>query len=193
MREENIKHLLDLGVEIMSRKGYHQLGLKKLLDTAGIPKGSFYYYFKSKEDFGQKVISHYAENTLNYMRSILLDKSKSPRERFLFMFNDRAKVYMESDCREGCLMGDYSNELAGQYQSMPQLLENKFSGWTEIISHCIREGQEKGEFKTDLPSDDLANYIINSWEGALTRMKASRTVKPFELFIKYTMNVILSP
>ncbi|MGI9543176.1 MAG: TetR family transcriptional regulator C-terminal domain-containing protein, partial [Cyclobacteriaceae bacterium] len=193
MKEDNINRILDLGVEIMNRKGYHQLGLKELLNTAGIPKGSFYYYFDSKEDFGKKVISHYAENTLNYMSSILLDKSKSPGERLLLMFKDRGNAYKKSAYREGCIMGDCSNELAGQYESIQLLLENKFSSWSAIISECITEGQDIGEFKHELPPEDLADFILNSWEGALTRMKAARSNKPFELFIDYTMNVLLKP
>lgn len=193
MKEDNINRILDLGVEIINRKGYHNLGLKELLDSAGIPKGSFYYYFNSKEDFGQKVISHYAEKSSNYMRSILSDKNKSPRERLLFMFHERSETYKRSGYTEGCLMGNCSNELAGQYESMQLLLEKKFSGWKEIVSQCISDGQELGEFNTELSPDDLADFIINSWEGALIRMKAARSDKPFQLFIDYTMNVVLKP
>ncbi|MDN5213413.1 TetR/AcrR family transcriptional regulator [Fulvivirgaceae bacterium BMA12] len=191
MKEENINRILDLGVEIISRKGYHSLGLKELLDEAGIPKGSFYYYFKSKEDFGQKVINHYSENTLKYIKEILQDDSKSPGERFRYMFKEREKVYRMSGFKEGCLMGTCSTELAGQYQSMQLLLEDKFSDWREVISQCIREGQEQGEFQIDLPSDDLADFIINNWEGAMVRMKAAGAVKPYLLFVDYTMRLIL--
>ncbi len=191
MKEDNINRILDLGVEIISRKGYHSLGLKELLDEAGIPKGSFYYYFKSKEDFGRKVISHYSENTLKYIKEILQDDSKSPGERLRYMFKEREKVYRMSGFKEGCLMGTCSTELAGQYQSMQLLLEDKFSDWREVISQCIREGQEQGEFQTDLPSDDLADFTINNWEGAMVRMKAAGSVKPYLLFVDYTMRLIL--
>ena len=191
MKEDNINRILDLGVEIIGRKGYHNLGLKELLDEAGIPKGSFYYYFKSKEDFGQKVISHYAENVLKYMNDILQDDSKSPGERLRIMFKDREKVYRNSGFREGCLMGTCSTELAGEYKSMQLLLEDKFLGWREVIDRCIVEGQKKGEFKTDLPSNDLADFIINNWEGALVRMKAARSIKPYLLFVDFTMRLIL--
>jgi len=193
MKEENIKRLLDFGVEIISRKGYHNVGLKELLDSTGIPKGSFYYYFDSKEDFGRKVISHYAKNTLNYLRSILLDKSKSPRERLLFMFKDRASAYKKSAYQVGCLMGDCSNELAGQFKSMQVLLEKKFSTWRDVFKQCIEEGQQLGEFNNNLSAVELADFIINNWEGALSRMKATRSVQPFHLFVKYTMKVVLKP
>ena len=193
MKEENIKRMLDFGVEIISRKGYHNVGLKELLDSTGIPKGSFYYYFNSKEDFGRKVISHYANNTLNYLQSMLLDKNKNPHERLVFMFKDRAKAYKISAYKEGCLMGDCSNELAGQIESVQILLEQKFSSWSDVIELCIAEGQQLGEFNKNLAADELADFVLNSWEGALTRMKASGSIKPFELFIDYTMNVILKP
>ncbi|MDN5204864.1 TetR family transcriptional regulator C-terminal domain-containing protein [Fulvivirgaceae bacterium BMA10] len=191
MKEDNINRILDLGIEIMNRKGYHHLGLKELLDEAGIPKGSFYYYFKSKEDFGEKVIAHYANNILKYMSSVLSDKSKGPGERLISMFQNNEKVYESSGFKEGCLMGKCSNELAGQYDSMQLLMDQKFSSWKGVISQCIKEGQEMGEFRSDLSADDLADFILNNWEGALIRMKATRSVKPYTLFVDYTMNVIL--
>jgi len=193
MKEENTKRILDLGVEIISRKGFHHLGLNELLDSAGIPKGSFYYYFNSKEDFGRKVISHYANNTLNYLQSMLLDKKKNPHERLVFMFKDRAKTYKKSAYKEGCLMGDCSNELAGQIESMQVLLEREFLAWREVFKQCIEEGQQLGEFNNNLSAVELADFVLNSWEGALSRMKATRSVKPFHLFVKYTMKVVLKP
>ncbi len=191
MKEDKIKRILDLGVRVVSQKGYHHLGLKELLDTAGIPKGSFYYYFDSKEDFGQKVALHYARNFLEDLKLVLLDKSQSPSERFLALFDERFNAYAKCAYKEGCLMGDLSNELAGQINSMQILIEKEFSAWEEVISQCIREGQELGEFNKNFSADELANFILNSWEGALTRMKASRSKEPFELFVKYTMNLVL--
>ncbi len=191
MKEDNIKRILDLGIRGISQKGYHHLGLKQLLDTAGIPKGSFYYYFDSKEDFAQKVVLRYSRNIVEHLKLFLLDKSKSPTERFLTLFDERLNAYAECAYKEGCLMGDLSNELAGQINSMQILLEKEFSAWEEVISQCITEGQKLGEFNQNLTADELANFILNSWEGALTRMKASRSKEPFELFVKYTMNLVL--
>lgn len=191
MKEDNINHILDLGVEIMTRKGYHGLGLKELLDEAGIPKGSFYYYFDSKEDFGRKVITHYAERSQKYMIDMLTDKRRSPRRRLENLFKDREKAYKSSGFKEGCLLGNCSTELAGQYESMQLVLANKFSDWKEVMSACIKEGQELGEFKAELPVDNLADFVINSWEGALVRMQATRSIEPFTLFADYVMNVVL--
>ena len=53
--------LLDQGVQMLMDQGYHGTGLKDILDTVGIPKGSFYNYFASKEVFAAEAISHYIE------------------------------------------------------------------------------------------------------------------------------------
>ena len=191
MKQENIDRILDLGVQILMRKSYHQLGLKELLDEAGIPKGSFYYYFDSKEDFGQKVIIHYAEQSAEAMKKVLLNQKKSPRERLELLFENQRKVYLKSNCTEGCLMGDSCNELAGQFPGFQKVLDEKFEGWQDILKACIAEGQDIGEFRKELPAEDLASFILNSWEGALVRMKASRLIKPFTLFMDYTFQLIL--
>ena len=191
MKEDNIKRILDLGIRVVSQKGYHHLGLRELLDTAGIPKGSFYYYFDSKEDFAQKVVLRYAKNIQEYLKLVLLDKSKRPTERFIALFDERLHSYSECAYKEGCLMGDLSNELAGQVSVIQITLEKEFISWEEVIAHCIKEGQEQGEFNQNLTANELAKFVLNSWEGALTRMKASRSKEPFELFAKYTMNLVL--
>ena len=191
MKEENIDKILDLGVETLTRKSYHSVGLKELLDTAGIPKGSFYYYFQSKEDFGQKVIVHYSEKVQELLTDELTDDRRSPGQRFSRLFRKMIEAYKSADCKEGCLMGDTSNELAGQATTMQIILEQEFEKWSKILEGCISEGQVKGEFTRELKSKELADYILNSWEGALIRMKATRSIRPFKLFADYTLKSVL--
>ena len=63
MKTETIDGILEIGADLILKNGYNNVGLNKILETANIPKGSFYYYFKSKEDFGIQVIKYYSENS----------------------------------------------------------------------------------------------------------------------------------
>jgi len=61
------KKLLEAGVSIFIDQGYHGTGIQEVVDKAGIPKGSFYNYFKSKEDFGSKTIVHFGEQFKEFL------------------------------------------------------------------------------------------------------------------------------
>lgn len=191
MKTETIDKILDIGVSIMSKKGYHSVGLNEILKAANIPKGSFYYYFKSKEDFGSKVISHYADNASEYMKELLTDANVSPKKRLLNLFKDREKEYVTDGFRSGCLMGNCSNELAGSMPNIQLLLNAKFDVWQNIIADCIREGQEKGEFKMAIDPIQMSHFILNNWEGALLRMKATKSIKPFQLFVELSIETLI--
>lgn len=68
---ETKDRILKVGIDILSKKGYNNVGLKEILALANVPKGSFYHYFKSKEDFGIQVISKYSSVGLCFLSSIL--------------------------------------------------------------------------------------------------------------------------
>ena len=57
--DDTRQHLLDTGHRMMAEKGFTSVGLNEILQTAGVPKGSFYHYFKSKELYGQALLADY--------------------------------------------------------------------------------------------------------------------------------------
>ena len=156
-----------------------------------IPKGSFYHYFKSKEDFGIQVIKKHSEDSLVYINSFLEDTSLSPLQRIYSLFEDVQKIYLKKDFKEGCLLGNCSTELGGQKTSFSSTLENEFLKMENEFIKCLEEAQTLGELKTDYSTEDLASFIVNGWEGALLRMKASRNLEPMKKFVEFLKNKIL--
>ncbi|HAS40253.1 MAG TPA: hypothetical protein DCS93_07230 [Microscillaceae bacterium] len=191
MKEDNIKKILEAGIKLLSRKNFYQLGLQELLKTVNIPKGSFYYYFESKEDFAIQVVDYYTNMSAQKMKAALLDQSKSPRARLQGFFDERVNDYSKDNFEVGCLLGDLANEMAGQSKGLREKFESKFLSWQSIIAQCISEGQSAGEFNNEQSAEELADYILSSWEGALIRMKAAGSKRPYTLFVNYTMNQIL--
>ncbi|MFZ1037037.1 MAG: TetR/AcrR family transcriptional regulator, partial [Smithella sp.] len=61
MKTDKKQELIAVGAKLMHLKGYNDTGVQEILDKAGLPKGSFYNYFKNKEDFGLLVIDYYME------------------------------------------------------------------------------------------------------------------------------------
>ena len=175
--------IIEKGIELFSKKGYGNVGLNEILTAANIPKGSFYYYFKSKEDFGLQVIDTYSKNTLVYLKKNLLNKKKSSKERLLAFFIEMAKIYRNNGYTEGCLLGNSSLELGDISIQFAAKTAEELNKWQEVFEQCIKEGQADGSIKSGFDTAKLSNFILNSWEGTLVRMKSDKSDIAFKSFV----------
>lgn len=180
---ETKDRILSIGIDLFSKKGYHNVGLKEILDKAEVPKGSFYYYFNSKEDFGVQVINKHSSIGLLDYNSFLEDKSLSPKNRIIQFHISKIDYFKQKECTEGCLMGNSSTELSDVNENFRNIIALEFNLWQNALEKCIIEGQEAGEINKDIASNMLASFILNSWEGALLRMKCEKTTEPLQSFV----------
>ena len=190
MQENTQKKILSVGMELINQKGFNNLGLKEILSAANIPKGSFYYYFKSKEDFGLQVIRQYSAESLNLLRKYLTDKQKTSRKRLYAFFTDQVTHFQSIGFTNGCLLGNCSLELSDLKSSYAERLAIEFEAWQEIFAACIAEGQEDGSISAQTDANILAAFVFNSWEGAIVRMKATKSAEPLEVFIEMLGKVL---
>lgn len=189
MSKETEHTILEKGLDLIYEKGYHGVGLQKILDNAGVPKGSFYYYFKSKEDFGLKLIDFYSGNALDFTRSFLDNKEREPKERIFDLFEAVKVRYASEDYLLGCLLGNCSLEL-GDISVFADKISGNFEVWEGLFEKTIEEGQESGNIKSTFSAKEYAAFLLNSWEGALVRMKSERNNKPMNLFIDFMKSLL---
>jgi len=191
MKTEAIDNILEIGTDLILKNGYNNVGLNKILETANIPKGSFYYYFKSKEDFGIQVIKFYSDNSLNFLNSYLSDSSKNPKERIISFFEDMQNLYVTKQFKEGCLLGNCSLELSDMSEAFSNSVANELNKWQDCFETCIQEGQDQGFINQDESPKDMSDFILTTWEGSLLRMKSSKNVDSIDVFIKFLKKHIL--
>lgn len=191
MKKETVDYLLEIGTDLIIKNGYNNVGLKQILETAKIPKGSFYYYFKSKEDFGVQVIKYYSKNSLAVINSYLTNLDQDPKDRIISFFEDMKEVYTTKEYKEGCLLGNCSLELSGISDSFSDSISNELDKWQLSIEKCIQEGQDNGSINKNESAAVMSDFILTTWEGALLRMKSSKNTNSIEVFInflrKYTL------
>lgn len=179
------ENILDIGIELLNKKGYNGIGIKEVLDEAQIPKGSFYHYFKSKEDFGIQVVKKYSDSTLAFLKSYLEDNSKSPKVRLIDFFDEMQKIYISKEYKEGCLLGNFTAELADVNIHFSSLLQNEFVAYEKIFERNIQEAMELGQINSNKSSKKIASFILNSFEGALLRMKADKSIEPIVILSEF--------
>jgi TetR/AcrR family transcriptional repressor of nem operon len=176
--------ILDAGAALMLRKGYHGTGIQKIVDAAGVPKGSFYNYFKSKEDFALAAMEFTSRDHIAGFEAALTTDSPSPRQRMMDSYAAMAAVYEESrSYTTGCFVGNLCQELADTNAAVAEKAEYLFRIYTTALARCIRSAQNAGEVGRDADPDRLAEAIFNSWEGAILRMKSSRSIQPLNAFL----------
>ncbi len=175
---------LTAGLELFSEKGYSNVGLAEILETAEIPKGSFYHHFKSKEAFAIQVLERYSNCGLVIFKEALLEQSAlSPKERIKSYYKDRANDFEQKQFVKGCLLGDSCSE-GGVSEKFKTFVEDQLEKWEITIKHCLEEGKENNQISKELDTRMMASVILNGWEGAIFRMKSSKNRQPLDDFIQ---------
>ena len=175
-------NILDAGLKVMFRQGYIGSGVRDIVAEAQAPQGSFTNHFRSKEVFAREVLDRYFDHVKGLVAQALGDKLLSPRERlrrYLDLITERLAA---DDFTRGCLIGDFSLEAAPQSDMLRQRLAAIFDEWRGSFAACIAEAQAAGEIASTFAPDDLAEFLLASWEGAILRMKVARSAEPLERF-----------
>jgi TetR/AcrR family transcriptional repressor of nem operon len=185
--------MLEVGMDIMQEKGYTNTGIQEILTALSIPKGSFYHYFDSKENYAVEVIRHYEQKYTADFVKVLRNPKQTPLARLkTFCENGKAKISAQ-DCRKGCLIGNLSQEMSDQSEVLRQELSTIISKWRDMFAACIDEGQKTGEIKKRWAADVLAELFQSGWTGAMLRAKTLKNTKPLEVFINLMFNDVLKP
>jgi TetR/AcrR family transcriptional repressor of nem operon len=185
------EHLIEVGLERLRSTGYTATGVKEILDLADVPKGSFYHYFSSKEAFAGEVLRRYGEVEARRWERILGDDTFPPVERLRRYFEELISIYGQRGAITGCLVGGMSLEVADHSAKLRSLLQGAFAQWQEAVAAVLREAVERGELPEATQPDALAGFLLNSYEGALVRMKAEKSDKPLEVFLQFAFDVLL--
>lgn len=190
-RPDTRDNLVRAGTRLLHETGYAATGVKDIVDAAQVPKGSFYNHFASKEAFGAEVVDFYFGQSLPELRRRLTDPDVPPLVRLRAFFEQRAQRFGDGGHAQGCMMGNLSLEVADHSDVIRERLARHFQTWGQLFESCIAQAQAEGAMRSPLPASVLANYLLDSWEGALLRMRADKSGAPLERFIEVTFSTLL--
>jgi TetR/AcrR family transcriptional regulator, transcriptional repressor for nem operon len=184
--------ILDAAIETVQHRGYNGCGVQDITAAAGVPKGSFYNHFASKEALGAEVLEQYWQRGGFTTLGILRDETLTPAERLRRYFTEIAAKMANRNYSCGCLIGNLSAELADQSTLVCDRLAEVYAGWTAALETCIEEAQRRGEMRRDLDARVLAAFLVNAWEGAMLRSKVEKRGDAFAQFNEVVFTTLLA-
>jgi TetR/AcrR family transcriptional repressor of nem operon len=185
IESETRKELIRAGLNAFLANGYDGVGIGPILAEAGVPKGSFYHFFPSKEAFACAVLEAYGEHYRQNLAVLLTDATQSPRQRLETYFATLEQELRGEQPLGGCLYGVVAQTLATRNPALRTTLQHCFALWEFNLRRVLREAEDAGALAPGVAADAAAAFLIEAYEGALVRMKAEDSFAPLERFKDY--------
>ena len=185
--------ILDTGQRIMAGKGFSAVGLNEILAKAGVPKGSFYHYFASKEAFGEAILQAYFEDYLANLDEILSRPGLTMAERLVAYFEYWRETQSFDDCQGKCLAVKLSAEVVDLSEAMRAVLNQGTSDIIRRLTHAIEAGIEEGSLSVANEPEDIGRSLYQLWLGSSVMVKIIRSAEPFETAMRTTKTLLGLP
>jgi TetR/AcrR family transcriptional repressor of nem operon len=193
MAKSEIKELiLQEGAKIIHLKGFHNTGINEILESAGVPKGSFYFYFKNKEDFGLQLIDYLSPHFSSQAQKHLQSPETLYLKKMSSFFDKFQSYYEEQSCKMGCPIGNLALEMGDLNENFRKKLDEVMESMKRSVFEFLKGAQDNKEISSDFDIMEVSDFILNSWEGALLRMKIRGDISPLQNFKKTVFVSILS-
>lgn len=191
MAKANVKEqIVTTSLNLLHSKGFNATSVQDITDAAGVPKGSFYNHFSSKEALGLEVVQRYLDG-VGRLAAVLQDGSLSPRQRLQAYYQGMIAGNAANEFNFGCLMGNFSNELSNQIPAMRSTIRAAFGGSSDLLAAVIVEGQQDGSIGAEVAAAELAAFINDAWQGAVMRAKAEQSRAPLDRFVRLALGRLL--
>ncbi|WP_428563725.1 MAG: TetR family transcriptional regulator C-terminal domain-containing protein [Solidesulfovibrio sp. DCME] len=184
--------LLQVGLDLVWSRGFNGTGVEAILKEAKIPKGSFYNFFSSKEEFSLAVIDKFVAGRSEVLSPILSDATLPPLARVKKSFEALTTAFEGNACYKGCLLGNLGQEMSDQYEKIRQRLEQSLQLWEKCLADVLMEAQNANSISPHINVTMLAESMIASFQGAVLRSKIKKSPEPLRNFIHLYFDVFLA-
>lgn len=186
------QRLVEAASQLMHRQGYHATGLQQVLSQCQVPKGSFYFFFRSKEDLGLAVIDHFMDFWQHSAGEALADQARPPLARLRGFFAAVHQRLGQGGFHAGCPVGNLAQEMGDLSPALAGRLCQAIDNMAGVVAGVLEEALERGQLPSGLEPRETAYFIISSWQGALIRMKACKHGGPLETFDRLIFGRLLA-
>jgi TetR/AcrR family transcriptional regulator, transcriptional repressor for nem operon len=185
--------LVRAGRELFSRQGYNATGIQQITDHAGVPKGSFYNHFESKEAFAVEIIAQYAAYLQRSWEAMMASAPPQPMAAIRYVFEQMIAYHERRSMQAGCLVGNFAAEIGLASEPCRIALLDAQLEWRERLAGMIGRAQTHGDIRADVDAVVLSALAWDAWEGALLRVKLERSVEPLRQSVELILDRLFPP
>jgi TetR/AcrR family transcriptional regulator, transcriptional repressor for nem operon len=182
------QQILTTAQQIILGKGFSAVGLNEILKAANVPKGSFYHYFESKEQFGNALLEHYFAQYITTVDKQLKTDKRPAVERLLAYFEQWKANQCDDTSMDRCLVVKLSGEVTDLSEAMRLTLKQGTQQVIERLSLCVQEAIDNHEINVDSDAKTVTEEIYYLWVGATLMTKVNHTPAALERAMKATQN-----
>ncbi|KGJ95705.1 TetR/AcrR family transcriptional regulator [Thalassotalea sp. ND16A] len=191
VKQDTREMILAAGHALIIEKSYNGCGLKEILASAGVPKGSFYHYFKSKEDFGMALIERATDENTEFMREIFRDRKSTPLTRVKNFFARIQRFHEEEGINCQCLIPKLALEQSKLSESMRGALKYSQDSMNAQFAQVINEAQAEKELASHIDAKKMASFLFNASNGAAIQMQVDNSTQAYDDFVEIIFNFLL--
>ena len=180
------QQILETARGIVVGKGFSAVGLSEILEAAGVPKGSFYHWFRSKEQFGEALIDHHFESYLQQVDACLSTPERTPGQKLLDFFGQWHATQRGDNVQSRCFVVKLSAEVCDLSEPMRVALERGIAQVLVRLENCLAEGIASGEFSRCPEPADVAQQLYQQWLGATLLARVRRVDEPLDHALEHT-------
>ena len=188
-RRSSRESLIEAGLQVFQLRGFSGCGVQDITSLAGVPKGSFYNHFESKEALALEVLGQFWARGAT-RREILADATLDPIERLRKHFQALSAAVIGHEFRRGCLIGNFSSELPAWSEPVRERLRGLYDEWVAAIGACVSEVEAAGCLRCSQPASEVAAFLINAWEGAVLKSKVDQSRVPLDQFERVVFSTV---
>ncbi len=174
------ERLAQAGQELFLSQGYNATGIQQIANRAGVPKGSFYNHYASKDLFAAAIVDRYAQQAEKGWARIMECAPKGAMDSIRHLFTFIIRHYEDERQQKGCLVGNFAAEIASSSELCRERLIAAQDSWRERLANLIKRGQKEGDIRTDIDAWKLSTLTWNIWEGAILQMKMEQSTTPLK-------------
>jgi TetR/AcrR family transcriptional repressor of nem operon len=192
------RRLTEAGYALFQQAGYNATGIAQITELAGVPKGSFYNHFDSKEAFAAAILRHYADKIEAAWGEALATvpdaagQAASPLATIAHIFQTFVQHHARTQC-QGCLVGNFAGEMVRASPLCQQVIDDILATWRQRLADLITQAQHAGQARIDLDALTLSAFFWDVWEGALLRAKIAGHTGPLQDTLTLMLNQMLAP
>ncbi len=166
--------ILQAAFENIHKKGFQPSGLSEILAATGVTKGALYHHFPNKTALGHAVVDEVVREYVENLWLLPLESAKDPVEALAQLIERRLTSKEPDIVKYGCPLHNLAQEMGPVDEGFRQRLDGLFRIWRKGVAKALRAGQQRGNVRTDLESDEVAAFVIAGVGGALVQAKSGK-------------------